>query len=114
MVVVVVVVVVEVVVVVVVVVVVAAAAAAGVVPPRLPTTSAANPLKSTFVLLSIYGPFVRSHHFFLSQNPLRDFDKFGVGFGGGGGGVKYRMLHIPGILDCTYHLHVSVSVCSRF
>ena len=25
----------------------------------------------------------------------------------GGGGVKYRMLHIPGILDCTYHLHVS-------
>ena len=38
-------------------------------------------------------------------------------FGGplnGGGGVKYRMLHIPGILDCTYHLHVSVSVCSRF
>ena len=29
-------------------------------------------------------------------------------------GVKYRMLHIPGILDCTYHLHVSVSVCSRF
>ena len=23
------------------------------------------------------------------------------------GGVKYRMLHIPGILDCTYHLHVS-------
>ena len=22
-------------------------------------------------------------------------------------GVKYRMLHIPGILDCTYHLHVS-------
>ena len=21
--------------------------------------------------------------------------------------VKYRMLHIPGILDCTYHLHVS-------
>ena len=34
--------------------------------------------------------------------------------GGGGGGVKYRMLHIPGILDCTYHLHVSVSVCSRF
>ena len=24
-----------------------------------------------------------------------------------GGGVKYRMLHIPGILDCTYHLHVS-------
>ena len=33
---------------------------------------------------------------------------------GGGAGVKYRMLHIPGILDCTYHLHVSVSVCSRF
>ena len=32
----------------------------------------------------------------------------------GGRGVKYRMLHIPGILDCTYHLHVSVSVCSRF
>ena len=32
----------------------------------------------------------------------------------GRGGVKYRMLHIPGILDCTYHLHVSVSVCSRF
>ena len=31
-----------------------------------------------------------------------------------GGGVKNRMLHIPGILDCTYHLHVSVSVCSRF
>ena len=29
-------------------------------------------------------------------------------------GVKYRMLHIPGILDYTYHLHVSVSVCSRF
>ena len=28
----------------------------------------------------------------------------------GGGGLKYRMLHIPGILDCTYHLHVSVSV----
>ena len=26
---------------------------------------------------------------------------------GGWGGVKYRMLHIPGILDCTYHLHVS-------
>ena len=26
---------------------------------------------------------------------------------GGAGGVKYRMLHIPGILDCTYHLHVS-------
>ena len=25
------------------------------------------------------------------------------------GGVKYRMLHFPGILDCTYHLHVSVS-----
>ena len=24
------------------------------------------------------------------------------------------MLHIPGISDCTYHLHVSVSVCSRF
>ena len=23
------------------------------------------------------------------------------------GRVKYRMLHIPGILDCTYHLHVS-------
>ena len=52
----------------------------------------------------------------------------GVGWGGVGGlswrglswrggvvlGVKYRMLHIPGILDCTYHLHVSVSVCSRF
>ena len=43
-------------------------------------------------------------------------------WGGGGtslpplgtGGVKYRMLHIPGSLDCTYHLHVSVSVCSRF
>ena len=33
--------------------------------------------------------------------------------GWGGGGVKYRMLHIPGILDCTYHLHVSVSACSR-
>ena len=30
------------------------------------------------------------------------------------GELKYRMLHIPGILDCTYHLHVSVSVCSRF
>ena len=30
------------------------------------------------------------------------------GWGGwGGGGVKYRMLHIPGILDCTYHLRVS-------
>ena len=30
-----------------------------------------------------------SHHFFLPQNPLRDFDKFGFGFGGvgGGGGV---------------------------
>ena len=26
---------------------------------------------------------------------------------GEGEGVKYRMLHIPGILDCTYHLHVS-------
>ena len=38
----------------------------------------------------------------------------GGGGGGGEGGVKYRMLHIPGILDCTYHLHVSVSVCSRF
>ena len=38
----------------------------------------------------------------------------GMGKGGGGEGVKYRMLHIPGILDCTYHLHVSVSVCSRF
>ena len=43
------------------------------------------------------------------------------GGGGGGGvgvgvgvGVKYRMLHIPGILERTYHLHVSVSVCSRF
>ena len=37
--------------------------------------------------------------------------KRGGGGGGGrgreGGGVKYRMLHIPGILDCTYHLHVS-------
>ena len=31
-----------------------------------------------------------------------------------GGGVKYRMLHIPGISDCTYHLHISMSVCSRF
>ena len=31
----------------------------------------------------------------------------GAGGGRGGRGVKYRMLHIPGILDCTYHLHVS-------
>ena len=31
----------------------------------------------------------------------------GEGCRGQGGGVKYRMLHIPGILDCTYHLHVS-------
>ena len=60
--------------------------------PPLPTTSAANPLKSTFVLLGIYGTFVLSYHFFLPQNPLRDFDKFGFGFrwvrgvGGGGGG----------------------------
>ena len=38
----------------------------------------------------------------------------GEGGRGGKGGVKNRMLHIPGILDCTYHLHVSVSVCSRF
>ena len=52
--------------------------------PPLPTTSAANPLKSTFVLLGIYGTFVLSYHFFLPQNPLRDFDKFGFGFGGGG------------------------------
>ena len=29
------------------------------------------------------------------------------GWGPWGRGVKYRMLHIPGILDCTYHLHVS-------
>ena len=28
----------------------------------------------------------------------------------GGGRVKYRMLHIPGIADFTYHLHVSMSV----
>ena len=55
-------------------------------PPRLPTTSIAKPLKSTFVLLGIYGTFVLSHHFFLPQNPLRDFDKFGFGFGGVGGG----------------------------
>ena len=58
--------------------------------PPLPTTSAANPLKSTFVLLGIYGTFVMSYHFFLPQNPLRDFDKFGFefgGVGGGGGGV---------------------------
>ena len=39
---------------------------------------------------------------------------WGWGGKGWGGGVKYRMLHIPGILDYTYHLHVSVSVCSRF
>ena len=32
-----------------------------------------------FVLLGIYGTFVLSHHFFLSQNPLRDCDKFGFG-----------------------------------
>ena len=50
-------------------------------------TSAANPLKSTFVLLGIYGTFVMSYHFFLPQNPLRDFDKFGFGFGGSGGVV---------------------------
>ena len=30
------------------------------------------------------------------------------------GWVKYRMLHIPGTLDCTYHLHVSVCLRSRF
>ena len=54
-------------------------------PPPLPTTSAAKPLKSTFVLLGIYGTFVLSHHFFLPQNPLRDFDKFGFGVGGWGG-----------------------------
>ena len=57
-------------------------------PPPLPTTSAANPLKSTFVLLGIYGTFVLSYHFFLPQNPLRDFDKFGFGFGWVGGGVR--------------------------
>ena len=49
--------------------------------PLLPT-----PLKSTFVLLGIYGTFVMSYHFFLPQKPLRDFDKFGFGFGGGWGG----------------------------
>ena len=27
-----------------------------------------------------------SYHFFLPQNPLRGFDKFGFGFGGGRGG----------------------------
>ena len=54
----------------------------------LPTTSAAKPLKSTFVLLGIYGTFVLSHHFFLPQNPLRDFDKFGFGFGGVGRGGR--------------------------
>ena len=30
--------------------------------------------------------------------------------GGGLGRVKYRMLHIPGIVNFTYHLHVSMSV----
>ena len=59
--------------------------------PPLPTTSAANPLKSTFVLLGIYGTFVLSYHFFLPQHPLRDFEKFGFGFGGVGvGGVGGR------------------------
>ena len=37
-------------------------------------------------MLGIYGTFVLSYHFFLPQNPLRDFDKFGFGFGGVGGG----------------------------
>ena len=54
-------------------------------PPPLPTTSAANPLKSTFVLLGIYGTFALSYHFFLPQNPLRDFDKIRLRIWGGGG-----------------------------
>ena len=36
--------------------------------------------------------------------------RVGAGGVGGGGGVKYRMLHMPGTVSLRYHLHVSMSV----
>ena len=54
----------------------------------------------------LYSPLIPWER---KKEKAREREREGEGEGEGEG-VKHRMLHIPGAVSLTYHLHVSMSV----